>query len=324
MYMRYTHFSKMERLELSILLKKGYSRREIGRALGRSHSSVIRELKKNQVKGGYDSHKAHHKARVRRTYSKYQGMKIRENPYLEQFVKQGLEAGWTPEQIAGRLREAHWGKTIVSAKGIYKWLYSVYGYHWCQYLPSRRYHRKHRRRKKSRKILIPNRVFIEERPRGAQRRSRRGHFEGDTLGVPRGSPETLAAVVDRASRYFLAVKIARLKYAVEGYGALLDSVAVRSLTLDNGVENVRYEELNVSTYFCHPHRAWEKPTIENTFQRLRRWIPKKARLRDYTDEDITAIVERMNNTPRKCLNYRTPQEVFKGSGVIFNHNGCCT
>lgn len=321
MYMRHTHFSKAERLELSLLLKKGYSAREIGSALGKHHSSVSREIILNSVKGVYDPRKAHGRARVRRIYSKYQGMKIRERPWLELFVRQGLEAGWTPEQIAGRLREAHEGKTIISAKGIYKWLYSVYGQSFCRYLPSRQF-RPRRRRKKTKKILIPHRVFIEHRPLGALNRSRIGHFEGDTLGVPRGAPETIAAVVDRASRYFRAVKIQRLREATEGYRQLLYSVRTRSLTLDNGVENVRYEELGVPTYFAHPYRSWEKPTIENTFQRLRRYIPKRARVRDYSDEQISVMVERMNNTPRKCLQYRTPAEAFERKPIIFNHVGC--
>lgn len=321
MYMRHTHFSKAERLELSVLLKRGYSAREIGSALGKHHSSVSREIIGNSVKSVYDPHKAHDKARVRRLYSKYQGMKIRERPRLEQFVRLGLEAGWTPEQIAGRLRAAHRGNTVISAKGIYKWLYSVYGQSWCRYLPSRQY-RQRRRRKKTRKVLVPNRVFIEFRPAGATNRSRTGHFEGDTLGVPRGAPETIAAVVDRASRYLRAVKIQRLREATEGYRQLLCSERTRSLTLDNGVENVRYEELGVPTYFAHPYRSWEKPTIENTFQRLRRYIPKKARLRDYTDEQISSMVDRMNNTPRKCLSYRTPKEVYERKPITFKHTGC--
>ena len=323
MYMRHTHFSKTERFELSVLLKKGYSAREIGLALRKHHSSVSRETIRGRVCGIYDPRKAHHKAVVRRQASKYQGMKVRERPFLEQIVRQGLEAGWTPEQIAGRLREAHRGHTIISAKGIYKWVYSVYGQSWSRYLPSRQYRQKRRRKKKTKKALIPNRIFIEKRPIGAAHRSRRRHFEGDALGVPKGTPETLVGAVDRASRYFLAIKIARLRYAIEGYRALLAPIAVRSFTLDNGVENVRYEALGVATYFCHPYRSWEKPTIENTFQRLRRWIPKKAKLKDYSGEEIRAIVERMNRTPRKCLKYRTPQEVFEGSRLIFNHSGCC-
>ena len=323
MYMRRTHFSKTERLEISVLLKRGYSHREIGRALGKHHSSVSREIERNSVKGIYDPAKAHHKARVRRQNSKYQGMKIRERPALEALVGARLESGWTPEQIAGRLKETHEGRTMVSAKGIYKWLYSAYGMPWRRYLPSKRNKPRKRKNKKKRKILIPNRIFIDDRPKEADRRIRVGDFEADTLGVPKSSKATLAGLVDRHSLYFLAVKIPRRGEAITGYGRLLSRTSVHSLTLDNGVEHAHYEILGVPTYFSHPYRAWEKPIIENTFQRLRRFIPKKARLDDYSEEQISAILKLMNNSPRKCLSYRTPEEVFQGTDIHFAHNGCC-
>ena len=89
-----------------------------------------------------------------------------------------------------------------------------------------------------------------------------------------------------------------------------------SLTLDNGIENVRYEELGIKTFFCHPYSSWEKATMENSFGRLRRFIPKGTSLRDYDDEDIKRFAELMNNTPRKCLNYRTPKEVFEEQLIL--------
>ena len=85
---------------------------------------------------------------------------------------------------------------------------------------------------------------------------------------------------------------------------------VKSVTLDNGVENARYLELGVPTYFCHPYSSWEKGQVENTLGRLRRFIKKRSYLNQYTDEQIKDFIERMNNTPRKCLNWRTPNEVF--------------
>jgi len=102
--MRYTHFSKTERLEASVLLKRGLSHREIGSALGKHHSSVSREIKLNSVNREYDLHKAQHKAYVKREYSKYQGMKIRESHKLENFVGEKLSLGWTPDEICGRLK----------------------------------------------------------------------------------------------------------------------------------------------------------------------------------------------------------------------------
>ena len=101
----------------------------------------------------------------------------------------------------------------------------------------------------------------------------------------------------------------------DGFEKIVDKLNPLSLTLDSGPENVRHKKLQVPTFFCHPYRSWEKPTIENSFQRMRRWIPKKSRLEDYSNEDIASIIEKMNNTPRKCLGYSTPAEVFKEQSV---------
>jgi len=134
--------------------------------------------------------------------------------------------------------------------------------------------------------------------------------------------------VDRKSLYFLAKKISRLRETISAFSKLLNQFNPLSLTLDNGVENARYDILNVPTYFCHPYSAWEKPLIENNFQRLRRYIPKKAKLSDYSDKQISDIINKMNNTPRKCLGFRTPKEVFFQEQVptiklpIFNFERC--
>lgn len=309
--MRYAHFSKSERLELSILLKKGYSLRAIASALKRNHSSVIRELRRNRVRGRYDPHRAQHKAYVKRKYSKYQGMKVREDSWMEQYIQDRLQRYWSPDEIAGRLRFVY-GRNIITAKGIYKWLYSQYGQRWCRYLASSRYRPKRRKEsKKNKKEIIPNRVSIEQRPRIVSIRKRCGDFEGDTLGVPRTSTATVAALLDRKSRYLLAKKICRLRYAMDGFKELSTPFSVYSCTLDNGVENARHQELGIPTYFCHPYSSWEKGSVENAFLRLRRFIPKKARIDEYSQEDIMSICDTMNNTPRKCLGYRTPKEVFQ-------------
>lgn len=308
--MRYTHFNRMDRLELSILLKKGYSRRAIASALGKSHSSVIRELKRNQVKGQYVPDKANHKAYVKRKYSKYQGMKVVNNQEIRDYIEEKLKLDWSPEAIAGRLKLDSSGRLSIHHTGIYKYLYSSYGQHLCQYLQYKRYRPERRKETKSVKEIIKNRVFIDNRPEVINQRLRVGDFEADTLGVPKASKETLAGAVDRKSRYFLAKKIARLKEAMTAFNELLWQYNPFSATLDNGPENARYEMLGIPTFFCHPYSAWEKPTIENTFKRLRRYIPKKSCLSNYSDKEISDIIDRMNNVPRKCLGWRTPKEVF--------------
>jgi IS30 family transposase len=323
-HMQYTHFSKSERLELSILLQKGYSLRDIGQALGRNPSTVSREIHKNSVGGTYDPLKADHKAYRRRKYSKYQGMKINTDRWLESYVIAGLTRYWSPERIAGRLKRETGGIESLKADTIYKWLYSVYGQPYCRYLKSHRSHRRRRKGTKCRRILIKNRVSIEDRPCVINERSRFGDWEGDTMGRPKSaSAETLVVVRERLSRRLCAQKVRRLAHTMEGFKTLLDGQSVESLTLDNGVENQRHEELGIPTYFCHPYSSWEKGTVEQGIGAIRRFIPKKADLKDYTPARIRAILAILNNTPMKCLAYRTPNEVCKEQSLQAVNSSCC-
>jgi len=310
--MAHSQFSKAERDELSILLQKGHSHRDIARALGKHHSAVSREIKRNKVKGVYDPHKANQKSRTRRKDSKYQNMKINESAEFLAFLEQKLKAGWTPEQIAGRWNRDHAAPQF-SFKSIYKYLYSIFGQRLCQYLLSNQYRPRKRRGKKQKRVPVKNRVSIEQRPQVINERKRFGDFEGDVLGSPKVDQERVPAVVERLSRKLFAVKVPRLKYAVDGFKQMLKPYReiLKSITFDNGPENARHLELETKTYFCHPFSSWEKGQIENTFGRLRRFIRKRSRLSQYSDEDIAGFVEQMNETPRKCLDFRTPNEVFK-------------
>lgn len=318
--MRYIHFSKNERLELSILRKKGYSLRAIALALKRSPSSVSREVNNNGSRREYNPQYAQQYSRVRRQNAKYQGMKVRAHPELEQYIIEKMRCGWSPDVIAGTWSPSR-GAVTITAKGIYKYLYSSHGQYLCRYLASRQYGRRKRKGKIGKKTLIPKRIGIEQRPQIIADRGRFGDFEGDTLGVPKYTRATIAAVVERKSRYILAQKIPRLKYAMDGFQNLLALLPIRSLTLDNGVENVKYQKLDIPTYFCHPYSSWEKGQIENVFGMIRRYIPKKASLANYSPEDISAIVNHINSIPRKILNYRSPKEVFEEQ---FLKRRCCT
>jgi len=324
--MSYTHFNRTERLDLSILLKKGHIIRDIGRALKKDPSSVSREIRRNSVKGEYDPYKANHKAYARRKYSRYQGMKIRENPELEKYLKEKLKLGWSPEQIAGRWNLETRDK--LHHKTIYKYLYSSYGQSLCQYLYSKRYRKKKRKKKKTPRVLIPNRISIEERPITANLRLQFGHYEGDTVGRPRSaSPETLVVARERVLRKLFATKVSSLKWTIDGFKSILADRLVLSLTLDNGPENIRYQELKIPTYFCHPYSSWEKGSTEQGIRLLRRYIPKGADLKDYPSKEICAILERINNIPLKCLGWRTSNEIFKEQSRIAYQSimsECCT
>lgn len=331
--MSYSHFTKNNRTELSILLKKGYSYRDIGDALGKDPSSISREVKENSINGVYDPDKAHHKAYVKRLYSKYQGMKVWENNEIRNYVEDKMQRFWSPEAIAGRLERETKGRLTIKPDTIYKFLYSSYGQHLCCYLKSRRYKPRRQKGKKLKKEFIPNRISIEERPNIINRRRRYGDYEGDTMGRPKwASSETLTVMRERKSRKLFALKVPRLKYAVEGFERIMSNLNVLSFTLDNGLENIRYEKLSVATFFCHPYSSWEKGSVEQGIGLIRKFIPKKSDLKYYTQSDIDAIIDLINNTPLKCLNWKTPNEVFEEHnlqlakqpiGYIINTE-CCT
>ena len=321
--MSYQHFKDVERKELSALLKKGYFQSFCAKALGKNASSVSREIKDNSTKGIYDPAKAQAKAERKRLYSKHRGMKIRSSNWLEGYIIARLKRAWTPEQIANRLKYESGGKTVITHKIIYQWLYSAYGQPYCKLLPSRQHYRKPRpAAARPAREIIKDRVFIDQRPGIINSRLEFGHLEGDTLGAPKSSRERIAATQERMSRKLFAVKVRRLKYAMDGFKKLLNPYQeiFLSWTLDNGVENPRYKELNLPTYFCHPYSSWEKGSLENSLGRLRRFIPKKARMEAFSQRQVDRFLDLMNNTPRKCLGWRTPNEVFNEHQQKLNIN----
>lgn len=173
--------------------------------------------------------------------------------------------------------------------------------------------------------IIKNRVFIDQRPGIINARLRYGDFEADTMGRTReASSETLAVVRERKSRYIMARKVNRLKFAIDGFKDLLSLIPVRSVTLDNGPENSRHQELKVQTYFCDPYSSWQKGSVENGIGLIREYIPKKTDLSNYSNDYISAIIDRINNIPMKCLKYRTPKEIFEGRYLKINNEQCCT
>lgn len=322
--MAHHHFTSAERTEISILKKKGYSNRVIARELGVSHTSIGRELQRNSMRKGYDARNAKLKARVRRKQSKYQGMRIQDRPELKTYIIKYLEQHWTPEEIAGRLKEIDTDLPYVSAKGIYKWLYSAWGQQYCPLLPKQRYRPKRRKGKKAKREMIPNRIGIEQRPAEANTRSEYGHYETDTVvsGKKTGAKAALTLLHERKARFTKLRKIPNLKPTTNATALtkMGKTVFRKTITHDNGIENKNHEAvaqaLSIKTFFCNPYSSWEKGSIENTIGRIRRFIPKGADINDYSDEDIAAIEHWLNHTPRKCLGYKTPYEVMLENNLL--------
>ncbi len=300
------------------LKRDEYELQEIADILGKHPSSIGREIDKNSVDGIYDATKAHHKAMVRRLESKRQSMKIIDNNELRDYIEFHLkEDKWTPEEISGRIKnhdklfDENGKQVTISFVSIYKFLYSSHGQYYCQFLRYKRYQKKPRKASaKPAFTFIPNRISIHKRPEVAKKF---GHLEGDTLGKIKTDKEVVTGIREKLSRFIMLEKVPQLKYSVDGFKQSLEPYhnIFKSLTLDNGVENNRYQELGIDTYYCDPYSSWQKGGIENDFQRLRRFIPKGDTLDNHSHEDIVIYTDLMNNTPRKCLNWNTPKEVFE-------------
>lgn len=315
---QYSQLSIDEREMIAVLRAEGKTAREIGRVISRSHSTIVRELERNTppvYKGYYLAHKAEERARERKCKA---GERERlKSPFIRSYVKRKLPSGWSPEQIAGRLKIVKPDLSI-SHEAIYQYIYTdapdLVG---CL---ARRHKKRHSKghTKKHRKSHIPNRISIDERPRSVDARKEFGHWESDSL-VSRASHAALNVLTERKTRYLKIAKLDRktaelTRKTINRRLSQYPEGVRLSITYDNGAENVEHdlvnETLGTRSYFCNPYHSWEKGTVENSCGLIRRYIPKKANIAMIADNEIKCIERQLNKRPRKCLNYQTPSEVF--------------
>lgn len=331
---KYKHLDQLKRDRIQSLLDNGHKQKEIAKVIGINKSTVSREIKRNRRKirkkggtidGPYEATVADHKAYVRRKYTKYQGKKISEDKQLREYIIEGLQQYWSPDEISGRMRFE--GQSFYASKtAIYDWLYhSWYGWFLCPYLYSQRRKPRKRRRKKTKRIMIPNRVSIRLRPNGANNRTRYGHYEGDAIvsGKKHHSKKSLTVIYERKAKYVGIRKIDNLKPALtnQAISDIADGLnRFKSLTLDNGIENIKHEqlkeELDIDTYFCDSYSAWQKAGVENANKQIRRFVPKGSDINNYSEEYVANVADILNNKPRKSLGYKKPLDVMIENGLL--------
>ena len=313
--MAYTHLGRSERDRIEALLVSGHTQCEIASILKVNKSTVSREIKhRKRMDGRYDSDTAQHKARVKRLYSKYQGMKIQENPSLRSLIIAGLNSHRSPDEISGRLNEDA-GYCVLNHKAIYKWLYSVYGEKYTRFLCTKRKRRKRRDLNKQTRSMIPNLVSIHAIPRDLI------HCEGDTFVSPKRHQTTtsVAVVVERSSKLILAKKIPSLKpnIMVQAMRGFQQKVTMKNIVLDRGIENRYHEKFGIQSYFCDPQSPHQKPLIEGSIGLLRRWFWKKGTNLDLvSDQEIQDSITILNHKYRKSLQYRSAYEVARENGIL--------
>jgi IS30 family transposase len=297
---------------------------EIARRLGRHPSTIYRELGRDRFRDGdrgfcgYFPLNAQELARRRRQRRR----KLAADEGLRAHVTERLEAGWSPQQIAGRLRREADGGPTVCHETIYRHVYGPEGREdgLYRHLPRARRRRGSRYGRRPRATVIPRERWIESRPAGVEDRETFGHWEADLLIFRKEHGKAnVTSLVERKSRFtfLLANGDKRSAAVVTGIAEAfreLPEDARRTVTFDRGSEFAGYavldRELAVKAYFCDPHSPWQKGGVENANGRVRRFLPRHCEPEALARPYLRRLADRLNDTPRRCLGYRTPREVF--------------
>ena len=307
----YQQLTREQRYQISALKKIGHRPTEIAKVLEVHKSTISRELSRNTGERGYRPKQADERARQRRVKGK---KRISEETW--KVVEEKLCQDWSPEQVSGWL-ERHPGIRIS-----HEWIYQhilVEKQAGGELYTHLRCHGKRRKRYGSydRRGKLPDRVSIEERPQIVEQRERLGDWETDTL-IGKGHSGALVSLVERKSRYTLLQPVTQ-RLADLVAQAIICSLSpcanlLHTITADNGKEFAEHiliaESLQAMFFFAHPYSAWERGTNENTNGLVRQYFPKKTNFSEITRSQAGLVAEKLNQRPRKCLDFKTPFEVF--------------
>ena len=306
--MSYHHLSTFERGRIDDLLKLRYSHREIATRLGRHHSCIDRELKRNKRGAGYDCVSAQSVYHARRCNSKPLGKR---SDSLVSIIEEKLSATWSPEQIANTVTLG-----VVSFKTIYNWLYAGKLYD----ADIRYLRHKGKRRKAERRGKFSMGTPISERPEEVKHRQTFGHWELDTMVSSRGeSKGCFATFVERKSRLYTALLIpdrmaASMERAISQLYRTLPEGAFKTGTTHRGKEFACYgkiqSELALPLYFAYAYSSWQRGSNENSNGLLREFYPKKTDLGKVKQYELAHNLLLINSRPRKCLGWKSPIQVF--------------
>ncbi len=308
----YTQLTQEQRYQIKALLDTNTAKGKIAKIIGVSPSSISRELKRNCGQRGYRPKQAHEKALARRMRKS----KPRISAETWSLVTEKLREDWSPEQVSGRLKL---NAIFVSHERIYQYVYAdkrAGGTLW-KHLRCQKKRRK-RAGGRDRRGKIPNRRSIEERPAIVEERSRIGDWEGDLI-VGKNRQGVALTLTERKSRFTL-LRTLSSKHADPITQAIIELLKwdqrLKSITFDNGKEFAGHQEialaLTTDCYFAHPYASWERGTNENTNGLIRQYLPKNRNLKNISMEEEIMVMDRLNTRPRKCLDFKTPYEVFFG------------
>ena len=314
--MKYHQLTSEERYALSALRKQGFNQSQIARALGRHRSTISRKIKRNaREDGGYRPYTAQDYTNGRRSRSR-RNWQFTDREW--QLVRACLEEWWSPEQIAGRLRQQR--RLCISHETIYRYVWNdmLRGGSLHRFLRGARKQRRKRYRSYDSRGRLAGKRHISERPAAANKRSRIGHLEGDTV---MGGPDQhcILTLVDRKTGYVLIGKLAErtIDSATRCAVSMITKGTrpTRTITFDNGTEFHGYKDIEAATgatiYFATPHHSWERGTNENTNGLIRQYLPKRKSMKHLTQKTCDWVAQQLNNRPRKRHGYLTPAELYE-------------
>ena len=325
--MKYQHLAVEEREEIQRRLWGKESIRSIAGSLGRSHSSVVREIKRNKppLRNQYTPRLAHERAlKQRKSRGRIKRLK---NEMIRSYIIEHLKLRWSPEQIAGRMERDKIGS--ISPEAIYQFVYSQikngYPKKGCEDLRPYLRHKRRRRvphgARRCQRVFRPRGASIDERPKVVEKKKRFGDWEGDTVESCDHKPG-INTTLERKSGLVQITKLAG-KTSADTVAALdcrfrlLPQGAKRTMTLDNGPENSDWRAmetaLGVQCFFAHPYHSWERGGNENANGLIRDYFPKKTDFTLIPDAEIDAVEYALNTRPRKRLKWRTPLEIWSGA-----------
>lgn len=313
-----SHLTYEERCQIYAHLKSGISKRKIGSLLNCCHTTISREINRNKSERGYRMKYAQNAAEKRRSSASSSPKKMTEKA-ISLIKTMLLETQSSPEQISGRLELKHQIK--ISPETIYKfiWKDKKEGGKLYEHLRHRAKKYNKRSGKKAGRGLIPNRVDIDQRPEIVEKKERFGDFELDTI-VGANHQGAIVSIVDRASKYtYLELVPQGTAEAIQltlcqRLFLLSQKSLIHTYTSDNGKEFSAHEKvvetLGGSFYFAKPYHSWERGLNEHTNGLVRQYFPKGTDFTKLTQEEVADVERKINNRPRKILNFQTPAEVF--------------
>ena len=317
--MNYTQLTENERYQIYVLKKAGFSQKQIADQLKRNPSTISRELRRNRGMRGYRPAQAQRLSDTRRAAS-HKAVKVTDDvrSWIEQLIRQEL----SPQQAVDYLKRPK--KLSLHHETVYQLIYRDKADGGTLYKHLRILSKPYRKRYGcyDRRGKIKNRVDIDDRPAIVDQRSRIGDWEGDTI-MGKGRNSALLTLVERKTLYTVIAKLTGKRADLLAKAAIASMInlksMVKTITFDNGLEFSAHEEiatkLNADIYFAHPYASWERGINENTNGLIRQYFPKGTDFNTVTNEQIKAVMNRLNNRPRKTRNNRSPNELFLGLRV---------